>query len=66
MATKYVDVAVKPGVLAVPAPSDTSTVTNAIRVSWDTTVTREQLYLTLREIGEAMMDPNAAPSGFAD
>lgn len=62
MATKYIDVAAKPGITAVPAPSDTSTVTNKVRVSWDTTISRNELYQTLREIADAAQNPNVVPS----
>lgn len=66
MATKYIDVAVAPGINNVPAASTTSTVTNKVRVAWDTTVTREQLHTTLQEIANSCLDANAQSAGFAD
>lgn len=53
MATKYIDVDVKPKFESVTI-TNTSTVTNKVRVAWDTAVTREELVVTLEQITEAL------------
>lgn len=56
MATKYIDVKTRVGVDAIPAPTATSTVTNKVRVAWDTSISRSDLAQTLREIADAVLD----------
>lgn len=56
MATQYIDVNPRPGINAVPLPTATSTVTNKVRVAWDTTISRDALAATLREIADAVLD----------
>jgi hypothetical protein len=56
MATKYIDVNTRIGINDVPLPTDTSTVTNKVRVAWDTSISRHDLAQTLKEISEAVLD----------
>lgn len=56
MSTAYIDVAAEPGVEAIPAPTATSTVTNKVRVAWDSSLSRQQVARTLREISQAVMN----------
>jgi len=56
MATAYIDVRVTPGINNIPTPTATSTVTNKVRVAWDSSVSRDQLANTLREVADAVLD----------
>jgi len=66
MATKYIDVNTRPGISGVPAASDTSTVSNMVRVAWDDSISRHDLHATLREIADAVLNPAAVPTGFTE
>lgn len=56
MSTAYIDVAVEPGIENVPSPTATSTVTNKVRVAWDSSCSRSQIARTLREVAQALLD----------
>jgi hypothetical protein len=56
MATEYIDVDREPGINNIPTSTATSTVTNEVRVSWDTSIPRQSLSRTLREIADAILD----------
>lgn len=56
MATAYIDVKKRVGINAIPAPTATSTTTNHVRVSWDTSISRNDLAATLHEIAAAVLD----------
>jgi hypothetical protein len=56
MATEYIDVDREPGIDNVPLSTATSTVTNEVRVAWDTAITRQALVRTLREIADALLN----------
>lgn len=56
MSTAYIDVAVEPGIPNVTAPLATSTVTNKVRASWDSSCSRSQVARTLHEIADALLD----------
>lgn len=58
MATAYIDVKTEPGIEAIPQPTATSTVTNHVRVAWDTSLDRGAVARTLEEIGRAIIDGN--------
>ena len=61
MATAYIDVKKRVGIDAIPAPTATSTTTNHVRASWDTSISRHDLAATLREIAEAVLDNEKFP-----
>lgn len=54
MATAYIDVKAEPGIEGVPAPTATSTVTNHVRVAWQSSQSRGKVARTLRDIAEAI------------
>lgn len=56
MATAYIDVKTEPGIDAVPVPTATSTVTNHVRVAWDTSLERSKVSRTLQDIAAAILD----------
>lgn len=56
MATAYIDVKKRVGVNDISKPIATSTTTNDVRVSWQTTISRHDLAQTLREIADAVLD----------
>lgn len=56
MSTAYIDVKVEPGVDNIPAPTATSTVTNKVRVAWDSSCSRSQVARTLQEVADALLD----------
>jgi len=55
MATKYIDVGVNPK-LEDCASTNTSTVTNKVRVAWDTTISRSELSQTLARLAEIVLN----------
>lgn len=56
MATAYIDVRKEPGIDNIPSPTATSTVTNKVRVAWDSSCSRQDVHRTLTEIAEAILD----------
>lgn len=56
MATAYIDVKKRVGIDNISTPTATSTTTNDVRVSWQTTISRSDLAQTLREIADAVLD----------
>lgn len=56
MATAYIDVLAEPGIENIPDPTATSTVTNKVRVAWDSSMSRQQVHRTITEIAEALLD----------
>lgn len=66
MATKFIDVKANVDINDVPAPTATSTVTNKVRVAWDTTISRNDLHRTLINIADAILDGNKFPGGLAN
>lgn len=56
MATAYIDVKKRVGVEQITIPTATSTTTNDVRVSWQTTLSRNDVAATLREIADAILD----------
>lgn len=59
MATAYIDVAKNATIDATYTTAATGgTVTNAVRVAWDDTLTREELVNTLTAIVGAIQNPN--------
>lgn len=56
MATAYIDVKKRVGINAITVPVATSTTTNDVRVSWQTTLSRSDVAATLHEIADAILD----------